>query len=210
VDKIKVTLSRRIGPFPLGIWIVIVVVGVSLGLILRKRFAGRSDDGSGSVEPAFPQDGLTGPVSGGSNPGFAPVTVTRTELVETVDREALQDLVDEIKRFVKVGTDTPVTPGAGQGDGPGRQVETPGVKAKPVDPLASFRSAVINAYQTEGVDPPASSSIARIALEVQQGRSIQHLRSSIRKNEAAQGRTTAAQSRAYWSKQTDKAGVPGV
>jgi hypothetical protein len=205
MDKIKVTLSRRIGPFPLGIWIVIVVVGVGLGLMLRKRFASRGDEGSGSVEPAFDDGGMTGPISGGSVSGFAPVTVTRTELVETVDREALGDLVKEVKRVVAIGSDTPVAPG-----GPVRQPETSGSKSTPTDPLASFRKAVIGAYQAEGVDPPDTTTLARITLEVQQGRQIASLRKSIRNNEAAQGRTTVAQSRAYWSKKTDKAGVPGV
>jgi hypothetical protein len=207
MDKIKVTLSRRIGPFSLGIWIVIVVVGVGLGLMLRKRFASRGDEESGSVEPAFDDGGMTGPISGGSASGFAPITVTRTELVETVDRsvDPVKETVSEIKRLAKVGADVPSAPSA-----PTRRVETPGTRSTPADPLASFRSAVINAYQTEGVDPPSTTTIARIALEVQQGRSVAHLRQSIRRNEAAQGRMTAAQSRAYWSTKTDKAGVPGV
>lgn len=82
--------------------------------------------------------------------------------------------------------------------------EPPAPKPKPApapapDPLATYRSSVINAYQTEGVKPPNAATVNRIALEVSQGRSIQHLRTSIRANERRAGRPTAADSRRYWS-----------
>lgn len=222
MEQFTATLKRKVGPFPIGVWLIIIVVGVGLGLLLRRRFSSSEpgDDGSGMVEPSDPQStalGLSGPVSGGAAPGNAPVTITRTELVETVDREVLDDLfgrlegiqgdIAELPRVQQVGTDDPSTPDPDPDPAPS---QPSGSKSKPVDPLQQYRAAVISAYQTEGVDPPNTGTIARIALEVQQGRSIQDLRRSIRNNEKRQGRRTVAESRAYWSKKTDKAGVPGV
>lgn len=124
MEQLKATLSRRIGPFTVGVWLIVVVVGVGVGLLVRRRLGTSTADVSGSAEP------LDGPVEGGpgtfpSGPsgiagqGGAPVTITRTELVETVDREVVSNLFDrlesiegrvvELPRLVRVGSDQPVS-----------------------------------------------------------------------------------------------------
>lgn len=209
MEKIRVTLSRRIGPFPLGIWIVIVVVGVSLGLLLRRRFGVPGDeDTSGLAEPAFDDSALpgatgpisSGPVSGGTTPGFAPITVTQVKEVPVVDRNVLLDLIEEVERITKIGVDKPViTPRPIPPFRPAPKPAKP--KQKPVDALRTFRSAVIGAYKAEGVSPPSNQDrINRIAAELRdRSRTVASLRRDIRTNERRAGRPTVAASRKYWN-----------
>jgi hypothetical protein len=118
MDRIKVTLSRKIGPFSVGVWLFVIVAGIGLGLAMRRGFGRSNEDTSGSVPDqgtGTDSEGFT-PGSGIGGQGNAPVTITRTELVDTFDREVRDDLfkrledietgiIEERERQAKVGTD---------------------------------------------------------------------------------------------------------
>lgn len=119
MDRIKVTLSRKVGPFSIGVWLFVIVAGVGLGLAMKRGFGRSNEDTSGSVPDqgtGTDSEGFT-PGSGISGQGNAPVTITRTELVDTVDREVLDDIfkrfediegaVKERNRETRVGVDLP-------------------------------------------------------------------------------------------------------
>ena len=49
MERLKATLSRKVGPFTVGAWIVIVVAGVGIGLMVRRGFGSSGGGGGASV-----------------------------------------------------------------------------------------------------------------------------------------------------------------
>lgn len=46
---LKVTLQRQVGPFKLWQWIIVGIVGIGLGLLIRRRMASKPGKGTGVV-----------------------------------------------------------------------------------------------------------------------------------------------------------------
>ncbi len=46
MDELKATLSRKVGPFPVGVWIIIITAGGGIGFLVRKPCAGDTEGGS--------------------------------------------------------------------------------------------------------------------------------------------------------------------
>lgn len=203
----KEQLQRQIGPFKLWQWLLIVIVGVGLGLIIRNRFNTGSSGETRPTTPAVGDDVERLPATQGAptilQQDFDSVRSIREEqdrLADELDsrEETLFKRQDEFftdirKRISEINIPVEM-PEVKQ------PTSKPSSKPKPSsDPLEGLKQSVINAYHTEGVKPPNSRTVARIAREVQQGRSLQDLRSSIRNNERRQGRGSASESREYWS-----------
>jgi hypothetical protein len=164
MDRIKVTLSRKVGPFSVGVWLFVIVAGVGLGLAMRRGFGRSNADTSGSVPDqgtGVDAEGFA-PGSGISGQGNAPVTITRTELVDTVDREVIDDIfkrfedlegsIKERNRETRVGLD-PVP------------IVLP--MPKVVDDRAKVRSEFIALF---GVPPMESETTARWLRRIEAGR----------------------------------------
>jgi hypothetical protein len=162
MDRIKVTLSRKVGPFSIGVWLFVIVAGVGLGLAMRRGFGKSNADTSGSVPDqgtGVDADGFA-PGSGIGGQGNAPVTITRTELVDTVDREVLDNIfqrfadlqgsIDERNRETRVGVDVPVAP-----------------LPRVVDDRAKVRSEFIALF---GVPPMESETTAKWLRRIEAGR----------------------------------------
>lgn len=77
MSKLRATLTRQLGPFPLGVWLLIVGVGVTVGVAVNRRIGTVSEDPV-QLDPeanrrdpysslAYPQPGYRGPVL--LNPG---------------------------------------------------------------------------------------------------------------------------------------------
>lgn len=58
MERLRETLARKIGPFTVGVWLIIVVAGVGIGLLVRRGFGGRRVDQSGEAPiPAVGEGG---------------------------------------------------------------------------------------------------------------------------------------------------------
>lgn len=94
MDKLKATLGRKIGPFSVGVWIIVVIAGVGLGLLIKRRMGGTPEgDFSGTAEPSN-DPGLDGlPATQGAPTVVQQDFETVTRLREEQDR--FRDEVDE-------------------------------------------------------------------------------------------------------------------
>jgi hypothetical protein len=205
---IKVTLQKKVGPFKLWQWLVVAIVGIGMGLVIRKRLGqGQVDTHPETLYTGEPVEGLeatqgsvgqTGQlIDWGSGPALID---EQNRFLDELDKQ-LDDLFATVKDKTEKVT-VPVYKGDGPGDGgPGDKggLGNLGLVPMPkvVDDLASYRTAVINAYRAEGVREPNPPKVESLALQVKKGRKIAALRKDIRKNEAKQGRKTIAESRAY-------------
>ncbi|MCP4229554.1 MAG: hypothetical protein GY771_05340 [bacterium] len=60
MEQVKATLSRKVGPFTVGAWLLIAIGGVALGLAIKRTFAGGGEPGfSGTGLPSNPDAGLS-------------------------------------------------------------------------------------------------------------------------------------------------------
>jgi hypothetical protein len=200
---IKVTLQKKVGPFKLWQWLIVAVVGIGMGLVIRKRLGqGKVDTQPETLYTGEPVEGLEATQGSVGQTGQLIDWGSSQAVLQSENR-----ILDELERqFDELGDIfTPivtrqetVTVPRYQGDGVSTKLPTVNLPMpKIVDDLASYRTAVIDAYRTEGVRPPNPPTIERIALEVKKGRKIAALRKDIRRNEAKQGRKTVAESRAY-------------
>jgi LysM repeat protein len=109
VGKLKASLGRKVGPFTVGVWLIILVAGVGIGLLVRRRF-GTGVDKSGLATEGAADQGF--PLAGGVNTpgaivtGFAPRTITVPDPGSTdVDRTVDQGGIVEVPRPQTTGTD---------------------------------------------------------------------------------------------------------
>lgn len=124
MEQLTATLRRKVGPFSVGVWLLIIVAGVGLGFLIRRRVGVSKADTSGSVEPAMIARGPIGLGLGPDTPGAiiggsAPATISRSRSLDTVDRSVIDSIFDrfddlqgnirEIPRKVLVSVDQPVT-----------------------------------------------------------------------------------------------------
>lgn len=61
----KEQLNKQIGPFKLWQWLIVAAAGITLGLVLKNRFAAKSDF-SGVATPSNSDAGELGPTQGAS------------------------------------------------------------------------------------------------------------------------------------------------
>jgi nucleoid-associated protein YgaU len=78
MKRIKATLTRKVGPFTVGVWLIILIAGVGIGLLVRGRLGKTKEDSSGQVQPGFVDDLPYGIRDGVVVTGRAPTTVTET------------------------------------------------------------------------------------------------------------------------------------
>lgn len=147
MGSIKVTLNRQIGPFKVWQWLVVVIAGVGIGLLVRRRFAmgndysGTSLDSSTPIEPSDNLPGTQGAPTIVNSPDFDSMRALQQNFdrfQDEIDQRFKDDQTQDNKLFTEIKKRldaikipvTPRTPPANVGGGSGNPVPKP--KPKPV------------------------------------------------------------------------------
>lgn len=103
MNKLSEALSRKIGPFPLGVWLLIVGAGISLAVLIRRMGEAKQD----KEESTQAQDeAFTDPTAGAEQvdlPGTAPfgvITGSAPTTISVPTFNVVEDVIDiHVPRF---------------------------------------------------------------------------------------------------------------
>lgn len=201
MERFTATLKRKIGPFTIGVWLVIIVLGVGLGLMLRRRLGNRviagDESASGlTTSPAY-SPGLDGlpPTQGAPTvvqQDFESVTAIRKEqdrFRDELDRIALGEeerqgeTLDILEKFfteVNERIDVITMPKE-----PSTSPTSPKPKPVPTSPTTRdaeytrIKNAILNIFNEEQLEPPSQQRLDRLIIEVKQGRTLADIRKGL-------------------------------
>ncbi len=103
-------LNKQIGPFKLWQWLIVAAAGITLGLVLRNRFAAKSDF-SGVATPSNPDAGEFGSTEGAPFQFNSPDFETLRLLV--VEQNRLRDELERNHPPIEEENDTGLVPPIG-------------------------------------------------------------------------------------------------
>ncbi len=132
MEQLKATLTRKVGPFSVGVWILILAAGITIAFLIRKRFGPDETtgdpDSSGTANVGEPADGSVVPLGGLSQVGGAPITIG-SSVGATREMVEIRDLFSRIEDMFDIVSDpVPVRV-------PDINPDDPGITPDPNDPV---------------------------------------------------------------------------
>lgn len=187
MERLKATLSKKVGPFTVGAWIVIVVAGVGIGLMVRRGFGSSGGGGGASVSVSEGDyEYVVPPRAPGLGGGFGmgdfrpppdepddeePQPTTQPDKqAEKVWEERLDRMIDAIRQITLPPPSMPKPVKQAEPKKPTR----PSKPATPpkVDPDKAIKDEIARAFAKAGEPAPAydSDRMKRLVAEVKAGR----------------------------------------
>lgn len=187
MERLKATLSRKVGPFTVGAWIVIVVAGVGIGLMVRRGFGSSGGGGGASVSVSEGDyEYVVPPRAPGLGGGFGmgdfrpppdePVveepqpTTQPDKQAERVWEERIDKILDTIRQITLPAPSMPKPVKQAEPKKP-TQPSKPATPPK-VDPDKAIKDKIAEAFAKAGEPAPAydSDRMKRLVAEVKAGR----------------------------------------
>jgi len=187
VERLKATLSRKVGPFTVGAWIVIVVAGVGIGLMVRRGFGSSGGGGGASVSVSEGDyEYVVPPRAPGLGGGFGmgdfrpppdePVveepqpTTQPDKQADKVWEERIDKIIDTIRQITLPAPSMPKPVKQAEPKKP-TQPSKPATPPK-VDPDKAIKDKIAEAFAKAGEPAPAydSDRMKRLVAEVKAGR----------------------------------------
>jgi len=187
VERLKATLSRKVGPFTVGAWIVIVVAGVGIGLMVRRGFGSSGGGGGASVSVSEGDyEYVVPPRAPGLGGGFGmgdfrsppdepvveePQPITQPDKqADKVWEERIDKILDTIRQITLPAPTMPKPVKQAEPKKP-TQPSKPATPPK-VDPDKAIKDKIAEAFAKAGEPAPAydSDRMKRLVAEVKAGR----------------------------------------
>lgn len=187
MERLKATLSRKVGPFTVGAWIVIVVAGVGIGLMVRRGFGSSGGGGGASVSVSEGDyEYVVPPRAPGLGGGFGmgdfrsppdepvveepPPTTQPDKQADKVWEERIDKILDTIRQITLPAPSMPKPVKQAEPKKP-TQPSKPATPPK-VDPDKAIKDKIAEAFAKAGESAPAydSDRMKRLVAEVKAGR----------------------------------------
>lgn len=190
-------LQRKVGPFKIWQWVIIVVLGVLLGIAVRGRFAsaGSSEPVPATVPDFLPSQGAaSGGSGGGSQIDMGIITAQLAKQNQALEAIASGDgLFKRISDlFIETTTKPDTTPVKTVGDPVVKVIDDTGwVKTGTItDPDLKIKDSIVASFNRVGLAPPGrdSARMKRLVSEVKAGRTYADIEFELRKYLYDQGK----------------------